>query len=503
MNPNELYACVLVREFPAQAITRLRPELRSVPCVILEGKAPLQTVCSLNTKARLLGLQHGMTKAELETFGDVTTVERSEAAERSMRDALTACAGTFSPRLECLQDATTFLCCIDIAGTQALFGLPGELARSLRSRAATLGVSVQIAVSSSYHASILLARGLAPRYGVRVVPHGEERSALAELPLSVFSLADRHAETLALWGIRSAGMLAALPQSQLVSRLGQEGKRLQQLATGTLPHLFQPIEVPFVLQEHADLDHPLDNLESLLFGLRIMLEQLVLRAAMRMYVLSSVTITLELEGGAQHVRTVSPRVPSDDKHLWLKLLQLDLEAHPAPAAIVAVHLQAEPGITGKVQLGLFSPQLPEPGRLDVTLARIAAMVGEDNVGRAVLDDTHRLHNFHTEPFTVPSATAEASPVPASHTCMRRVTPPEAVAVHVRNHCPAQLRARGRIFTVEHAYGPWQAGGEWWTDKPWEHEQWDVIARCQAGSLLYCCVVRAVSTSQWSLVGLYD
>ena len=82
---------------------------------------------------------------------------------------------------------------------------------------------------------------------------------------------------------------------------------------------------------------------------------------------------------------VQPALPTNDKHLWLKLLRHKLEADPPTASIVAVLLHAEPGVTNNVQLGLFSPQLPEPGRLNLTLARIAAVVGEDNVGRAVLE----------------------------------------------------------------------------------------------------------------------
>src|SRR5206468_4396430 len=129
--------------------------------------------------------------------------------------------------------------------------------------------------------------------------------------------------------------------------------------------------------------------ESLLFVVGGMLEQLVLRAAARVLALASVCVELKLEGGGTHMRTVRPALPSNDRQMWLKLLHLDLEAHPPAAAVLGIGLTAEPGSTSKVQMGLFSPQLPEPMRLDVTLARIKAIVGEDCVGRAVLEDTHR------------------------------------------------------------------------------------------------------------------
>ena len=43
-------------------------------------------------------------------------------------------------------------------------------------------------------------------------------------------------------------------------------------------------------------------------------------------------MTLTLEGGRTHSRTVRPALPTNDRQLWIKLLHLDLEAHPPQAA---------------------------------------------------------------------------------------------------------------------------------------------------------------------------
>lgn len=503
MNSGELYACLLVREFPAQALLRLRPELREKPCVILDGEPPAETVCSLNTKARLLGVQCGMTKVEVDTFGNITILPRSRSAEAAAKAALLECAGAHSPRVEVQEEENVFLCCLDITGTEALFGPPEVLAKTLRQRVALLGLSAQIAVSGNFHASMLLAKGLPARTAIVVVPSGAESMALAPLPLSVLGISETHAETLCRWGIRTLGMLAALPQADLIARLGQDGKRLQQMATGTLPHLFQPIDVPFVLEETAELDYPLDNLESLLFGVAIMLEQLIVRAAMRVYALAVVTVELHLDGGGTHRRSVSPRVPTNDKHLWLKLLHLDLEAHPAGAPISKVCLHAEPGATSKVQLGLFSPQLPEPGRLDVTLARIAALVGDDNVGRAVLDDTHTSPGFHMDSFVVPSGSSATQVSRGAYGCLRRVCPPERLSITLDCGRPSSFFFRGHRYTVRYAYGPWFAGGEWWNERIWGQEQWDLIAQGDDETTLYGCVHQDFVQKSWLLVGLYD
>ncbi len=497
----ELYACLYVREFPAQALLRLRPELHDKPCVVMEGEPPFEIVCSLNTKARLLGLRHGMTHVEVDTFAGPVILSRSLETEKATRAVLLECAGTFSPRVEASSLATAFFCVLDIAGSQSLFGPPEMLARSLRQRVSALGISTRVTVSSNFHVAVSLARN-AKHFAVQVVPRGKEAEALSTAPLTVLDLSEGQAGTLLSWGIHTLGMLAALPEKELTARMGQEGRRLRQLACGELPHLFQPVEVPFILEERVELDFPLEDLESLLFGLSVMLEQLILRAMARIVALASVTITLQLDGSSSHARTVRPAQPTNDKQLWLKLLHLDLEAHPPPAAILAVVLHAEPGDPSKVQLGLFSPQLPEPGRLDVTLARIAALVGEGNTGQAVLDDTHTPEGFHIEPFQLSSAASEALSSRA-HICLRQLRPPEPTSVLLANGRPGSFFFRNQRCIVERAYGPWLKGGEWWNETIWGEEQWDLIARSQDNALLFCCIVRDMMSDQWRAVALYD
>lgn len=497
----ELYACLYVKEFPAQALLRLHPELHERPCVVMEGEPPFEFVCSLNTKARLLGIRHDMTRVEVDTFPCPMVLTRSPQTEKATRAVLLDCAGVFSPHVEECGETTAFLCVVDIAGTQNLFGPPEMLAKSLRQRVRALGISGQVTVSSNFHAAVCLAKGLT-RSVVQVVPQGKEAMALSALPLTALDLTGNQAETFALWGIHTVGMLAALPEKELISRMGQDGKRLRQMACGKLPHLFQPIDAPFVLEERAELDSPLEDLESLLFGLSVMLDQLILRARARTVALASVTVTLCLDGGSSHSRTGRPAQPTDDKQLWLKLLHLDLQAHPPDAAILTVVLHAEPGNTSKMQLGLFSPQLPEPGRLDVTLARIAALVGEGNVGQAVLDDTHAPEGFHIEPFQVSSATSE--PVSSqSHVCLRQLRPPQPMSALLESGRPKSFFFRNQRCIVERAYGPWLQGGEWWNETIWGQAQWDLIARAQDGSLLFCCVVHDLIEDQWQVVALYD
>jgi protein ImuB len=156
-----------------------------------------------------------------------------------------------------------------------------------------------------------------------------------------------------------------------------------------------------------------------------------------------------------------------------------------------------------VQLGLFSPQLPEPGRLDVTLARVAAIVGDGNVGQAVLNDTHRASDFHIEPFAVPSTEPAAAGASSSLLCLRVLRPPERTTVAIRSGRPCEMYFRSRRYNVEEAYGPWLHGGDWWNEAIWGYEQWDVIARANDSAFLACRLARDFIQNDWRVAGLYD
>ncbi len=481
---------------------RLRNELHNQPCVVMQGEPPLEQVVSFNIKARTLGIVHNLTKVEVDTFPDVTVLRRSADEEAATRTVLLECAGGFSPHVEDCTEGREFLCILDIAGTEMLFGQPLALARNLLTRVKALGVVACVAISRNFHAAVALTNGTAARH-IRVIPSGEEAAALAHLPLTVLDLTEEYAETFSLWGIRTLGALAELPEKELIARMGQSGKRLRQLARGKMPHLFHPVEPVFSLEERMELDAPVELLDALMFVVNVMLEQLILRAAARVLALASVTIRLALEGGAIHSLTVSPVQPTNERQIWLKLLHLDLEAHPPQAAILAVALEAESGSTSKMQLGLFSPQLPEPSRLDVTLARILALVGDGNVGSPVLKDTNQMDGFGIESFRILAAQPSEIVSNPLRLAMRMLRPAEATFVTLQSHRPKAFIFRDRRYSVEHAYGPWLTSGEWWTSTLWGHEQWDLIARTQNGNILCCRLVRDRMQDDWRMVALYD
>lgn len=497
-----LYACAVAAEFPVQTLLRLHPELKSVPAAVLDGKAPQQYVCSLNRHARQAGAEYRMTKLEAEAIRQLRLSPRSHQSEAAAYAVMLECAANFSPRIEdasadAQRDAAR-ACVLDISGAGRLFGPPETLARRLREALHAAGFRASIAVSNNYHTARMKAGSST---GITVIPAGAEAESLAKLPIAALHLEPDDAETFAIWGIRTLGELALLPEVDLVTRMGQRALQYRALACGELPHTFQPIEPKFALEEFCDFESPVDQADSLLFVAARMIDCLVSRATARALSLASLTLRMALEGGRVHEREIKPALPSIDRKFLLKLLQLEIAAHPPQAAVVSLTLAAQAGQSSKVQLGLFVPPTPEPSRLDVTIARLKAIAGDGRVGSPRLEDSHRPDAFRMQSFAVGSA-SDAIETGSPRMALRRMRPPQPVRVTLREMRPSAFRDGNRTYEVDAAYGPWKTSGCWWSEESWDAEEWDVLAH--AGSArLACLLVRDCTRDLWRLEAMYD
>ncbi len=493
-----LFACVHAAEFPAQALLRLRHDLRTDPVAIMDGRSPHEFVCSLNRRALNLGVVPGMTRLDVDGLPGVR-LARSPETEIAARAVLLECVSQFSPRIE---EASSGIACafvLDIAGTERLFGTPTQLAERMRTALVSSGFRASIAISANFHTACMKA---AVGRGIAIIPSGEERAALASLPIASLHLLEEAQEIFAMWGIRTLGELAHLPEVELITRLGPAARTWRDRARGAHPHMFQPIEPEFTLREFCEFDDPVEEIDSLLFVGARMIECLVARAADRALSLAHLTADMRLEGNKSHECVLRPAVPSTDRKFLLKLLQMEIGAHPPPAGVISLELTADAGRCGTVQLGLFAPQTPEPSRLDVTLARLRAIVGDDRVGVPVLDDTHRPASFRMDAFAQANQERKREPGVA-RMAVRRLRPPVPVRVTQHDAKPAAFRDAENHYAVTAAYGPWTTSGCWWSAEQWDVEEWDILARRNNGASVACLLVRDRTRHEWRLEAFYD
>ena len=553
-----MFACIFIPDFPAQAIICFEPELRVCPVAVLTGRPSLEKVMALNEQARQLGVDVGATKSQLEAWENLVLRPRSESQETSAHATLLDCAQSFSPEVE---DTSHGIVLLNLAGLAPLLGPQPKIARDLMQRISQLGLEANIAVASNPDAALLAARGFA---GVTLIPEGREAERLGDLPVDVllesFSSdaeeAARWVETFDRWGIRKLRALAALPEVPVSERLGQQGLRLQKLARGAAARKLRVLEPRLIFAESVDLEYPIMLLEPLAFLLNSMLEQVCARLRARALAAQELRLELELATTQSNdgelctstvardvtrnfirpfIRTLRLPMPMLDAKVFLKLLQLDLQAHPPGAPIVKIHLSAEPARPRALQSGLFQPVFPEPEKLELTLARIAGIVGDNRVGSVELLDTHREGAFAVRHFAPLECSAESTllnkakpsrkqnksmsmPVLENNKleentqeqmsaviALRLFRPPLVVSVTLREAKPVRMQCLQRediageiIWTA----GPWRSSGDWSEQEGWAREEWDIALSAQSGLVLYRLVQDKFS-GKWFLEGTYD
>jgi protein ImuB len=362
--------------------------------------------------------------------------------------------------------------------------------------------------------------------GITFVSTGEELTCLSEFPVdhldySLVNIEEKVAgellETLKLWGIRTFADLASLPAAGVSERLGQEGIKLQQLAAGKTERQLRVKQPEPVFANSIELEHALSELEPLSFIFARLLHQLC--AALDAYALATneLSIAMKLEDQTTHERKLSLPHPMRDHKVFLKLLLLDTEMHPPQAAVRAISMSCEPVKPRVLQNGLFVPLAPAPDKLELTLARLAKLVGEENVGSPVLLDTHRPDAFSIKRFTLQTDSAVRKrrskdnwqPAIGNRRCLgfRMFRPPLRAIVQADQGWPMQVSAwskqRSVYGKVVNVAGPWRTTGDWWRDDRWARDEWDVTIESGSKTHAQYRIYRELNSRNWFVEGNYD
>ncbi|HEY4741267.1 MAG TPA: DNA polymerase Y family protein [Candidatus Acidoferrales bacterium] len=262
-----------------------------------------------------------------------------------------------------------------------------------------------------------------------------------------------------------------------------------------------------------------------------------------------------------------PLAMRDSKAL-LRLWRLHLEAHPPASPIVKITMTAEPAKVRFAQSGLFVPLSPDPEKLEITMARTGHFVGAANIGSPELLDTHRPLSFRVGRFNpleaslpandfggssvssgvsvrISSGASSEDPVallPATALRVFRPAMPARVEARANSredtgdktrdnsrdtshattskvHAPARVYFGGVWGDVMTASGPWRTAGDWWTEDPWNQDEWDLEIEFPVPAFSHMAkgtqktesarargvyrIVRERATGDWFVRGVYD
>ena len=436
-------------------------------------------------------------------------------------------AYNFSPAVEKTRPGAVV---IDVDGCALLFGSAYQLANEVTLRAAKprvqggLESTVSVAIAANPDAAIHAATRLK---GITFVSPGEELTCLGEFPIDHLDpsllniekeVADEVLETLKLWGVRTFADFASLPVAGVSERLGQAGVKLQQLAAGKTERHLKIEQAAPVFSNSIELDHPIAELEPLSFVFNPLLNQLC--AALNTYALATneLCVEMQLEDQTTYQRRLTLPYPMRDHKVFLKLLLLDTEMHPPQAAVRSVSIACEPVKPRVLQNGLFVPLAPAPDKLELTLARLAKLVGEQNIGSPTLLDTHRPDAFSMKHFTLtmkPESRKRRRKKISKFEIrdskfalgFRMFRPPLRALVQVEQGRPTQISAWGKQRSVYGKVvslsGPWRTTGDWWRDDRWARDEWDVMLEQRSKQQSLYRIYQKLDTEMWFVEGSYD
>jgi len=488
-------ACVYVSYFTAAAVVRCEPALAERPLAVVGAAGPAARVVEANAAAREHGIGPEMTEAQARArCPELVRRLFASATVASAQQALLTAALGVSPRVE---DGGPGCVYVEIDGLRRLIGDDAAVGERLLRLARDVGLDARVGVAGSRIAAQVVARS-ATR--VTVVPPGDDRVALAAAPLDRVDLPVEVVVALRRWGLTDLGALAALSRDALTARLGADGLLAHDLARGVDRRPFRAWTPPPFWEEVQGIDWEIHDLLALADVLELVLQRLSARLDAVHLAADVIEVRLGLLSGARHERSVALAHPSRDVGVMLALVRLDLERHPPPAAVVEVAIGVRPVVGHPGQSGLWQPAGPPERDLAALLARLVRLVGPDNVGSPVVDDSHRPDAITLAPFAPPAA--ESTPATTSDDvslALRRLRPAAPIDVLVAAQRPIRVARGGAATRVLECAGPWRVSGEWWDTQGWAREEWDVLL--DDGTL--CRLAHESRSQRWLLDGVYD
>ena len=289
------------------------------------------------------------------------------------------------------------------------------------------------------------------------------------------------------WGIHTLGQFAALDKEEVGTRLGPMSLQLWDRAKGKTTRLLKLVPPPESFEEAFEFENEIETVEPLLFMLRRFLQQLSLRLDALYLVASELRLQITFSDKSTYQHQFKIPEPTINGEVLFRMLHTHLENFQSDFPIIAVALKAEATKPSYQQFNLFETALRDPARLSETLARLTGLLGVDRVGTPVLEETHRPDAFRIVPFAwqLPSC------------ALRRFRAPLPASMLLIKNKPAYLRSAEIQGEVLRQKGPYAASGNWWDEKTWEREEWDL--ELENGALCQC----HSHAGQWELDGIYD
>ena len=369
--------------FYASIEQRDRPELRGLPVIVGADPKGRGVVSAASYEARIFGVRSAMPigkAARLCPHGVFVPVDMEKYARVS--DEIMALLGDFSPLVEPVSVDEAF---VDLSGTESLFGPPAEAVRHIKRRIrADTGLTASAGLASNKFIA-KIASDLRKPDGLVVVETGREAEFLAPLPIErLWGVGKATAKTLAGLGIATIGQLQRLPRTTLVTRLGEHGADLHELAFGRDDRAVIPCAAPKSMGAETTFEHDTDDRARLETTLRGQAERVARELRAGGVAASRVTLKLRFADFHTITRSHTGDPTQDGLELYRRIMVLFArERLVQRVRLIGVSASTlGPPATG--QLGLLDPNAVRRERLARAVDGITGRFGAGVIRPATL-----------------------------------------------------------------------------------------------------------------------
>ncbi len=386
---------------------------------------------------------------------------------------------------------------LDITGCAHLFGGEAGMREAVETGLARLGMRCRVAIADTHGCAWAVAR----YRDDPIVPPGEQRAAIAPLPIAALSVDEPTVAALAELAIDRVEHLLQIPRSVLPSRFGHELLLALDRALGHAIEPLNPVRPVAPCRSERAFDGYTTNVEAIGLAVRELLGDVCAQLHGRGRGARRLVVELGRYELATLPTTITTSVPTNDaKHLWV-LARPKLERAHLGFGVERV------AITATRDALIVQRQGEQWGeREDTSKAGVAELIdvlagrlGPSSVRGAVLSESHLPERAFE--WITPMAKRQGVDIrPPGERPTTLLDPPvPTTALALTPDGPVhRIHWRGEDRTVIACAGPERIGSEWWRGNGSTRDYFRV--RCEDGCCLW--VARARENGRWYVHGVW-
>ena len=205
---------------------------------------------------------------------------------------------------------------IEITGSAHLWGGESALAADLARRLTRQKIAHRIAIGGTLAAAWALARFAVDTDNPPIVATGEERAALAPLPVEALRLDPVTVHDLRRVGLKTIGELCPMPRDALTRRFGEIVARRLDQAFGDMPEPLSPLSEAPLRRVRLSFAEPIADPADLARAIERLVMDLVPRLAREGIGARRLDLGFHrVDGRVEHIRLGTARPSRDPRHL--------------------------------------------------------------------------------------------------------------------------------------------------------------------------------------------